>query len=151
MKNLMLLYNLIKSNGDEEEIKQKLMNLENPEDQSSVSTNVENIENEDKKLNEKIKNSQNVSPIKDEQNLNTEDNGKKNIYSKGDISLITKEKELLQENKLNMDMDKEDIDKDQDKLIEKDKNKILNLVLPIFLIQNRFNLLFNNLLYLKIQ
>lgn len=151
MKNLMLLYNLIKSNGDEEEIKQKLMNLENPEDQSSVSTNVENIENEDKKLNEKIKNSQNVSPIKDEQNLNTEDNEKKNIYSKGDISLITKEKELLQENKLNMDMDKEDIDKDQDKLIEKDKNKILNLVLPIFLIQNRFNLLFNNLLYLKIQ
>lgn len=151
MKNLMLLYNLIKSNGDEEEIKQKLMNLENPEDQSYVSTNVENIENEDKKLNEKIKNSQNVSPIKDEQNLNTEDNEKKNIYSKGDISLITKEKELLQENKLNMDMDKEDIDKDQDKLIEKDKNKILNLVLPIFLIQNRFNLLFNNLLYLKIQ
>lgn len=55
------------------------MNLENPEDQSSVSTNVENIENEDKKLNEKIKNSQNVSPIQDEQNLNTEDNGKKNI------------------------------------------------------------------------
>ena len=127
------------------------MNLENPEDQSYVSTNVENIENEDKKLNEKIKNSQNVSPIQDEQNLNTEDNEKKNIYSKGDISLITKEKELLQENKLNMDMDKEDIDKDQDKLIEKDKNKILNLVLPIFLIQNRFNLLFNNLLYLKIQ
>ena len=29
MKNLMLLYNLIKSNRDEEEIKQKLMNLEN--------------------------------------------------------------------------------------------------------------------------
>ena len=50
-----------------------------------------------------------------------------------------------------MDMDKEDIDKDQDKVIEKDKNKILILVLPIFLIQNRFNLLFNNLLYLKIQ
>lgn len=61
------------------------MNLENPEDQSSVSTNVENIENEDKKLNEKIKNSQNVSPIKDEQNLNTEDNGKK-IFIQKEIS-----------------------------------------------------------------
>ena len=48
MKNLMLLYNLIKSGGDEKEIKQILMNLENPEDKSSVSTNIEIIENEDK-------------------------------------------------------------------------------------------------------
>ena len=48
MKNLMLLYNLIKSGGDEKEIKQILMNLENPEDKSSVSINIEIIENEDK-------------------------------------------------------------------------------------------------------
>ena len=78
MKNLMLLYNLIKSGGDEKEIKQILMNLENPEDKSSVSTNIEIIENEDKKLNDEIKNSQNISPIKDNQNLNVvEDNEKK--------------------------------------------------------------------------
>ena len=109
MNNLTLLYNLIKSNGDEEEIKQKLMNLENPEDQSSVSTNVENIEIEDKKLIEEKKNSQNISPIKDEQNLNAENNGKKNIDSQGDNSLIKKEKELLHENRSEMDKDKEEI------------------------------------------
>ena len=82
MKNLKLLYNLIKSNGNEEEIKQILMNLENPEDQSSVSTNIENIENEEKKINEEIKNSQNISTNKNEQNLNTEDNEKKILIHK---------------------------------------------------------------------
>ena len=82
MKNLKLLYNLIKSNGNEEEIKQILMNLENPEDQSSVSTNIENIENEEKKINEEIKNSQNISTNKNEQNLNAEDNEKKILIHK---------------------------------------------------------------------
>ena len=50
----MHLYKLIKSNGDEEKIKNQLVVLENPEDQSSISTNIENIDNEDKKLNEGI-------------------------------------------------------------------------------------------------
>ena len=50
------------------------MNLENPEDQSSVSTNIE-----DKKLIEEKINSQNISPIKVEQNFPADDNGKKNI------------------------------------------------------------------------
>lgn len=67
------------------------MVLENPEDQSSISTNIENIDNEDKKineginidgegkkLNEEIKNFQATSPNKGKQDLNTENNEKSN-------------------------------------------------------------------------
>ena len=50
MNNLKLLYNLIKSNGDEEEIKQKLIYIEK-------------TGNEDKKLKEEIKNFQNILNI----------------------------------------------------------------------------------------
>jgi len=57
----------------------------------------------------KKKNSQNISPIKDEQNLNAENNGKKNIDSQGDNSLIKKEKRQFQENNLEMDIDKKEI------------------------------------------
>ena len=56
MKNLLLLYNLIISKGDEEKIKCQIKMLGNFEEYksqrlSSVSNNFENIDNEDRKLN----------------------------------------------------------------------------------------------------
>ena len=73
MKNLLLLYNLIISKEDEEKIKCQIKILENSEENkdqrlSFVSTNFENIDNEDRKLNGEIKNSETTSPIKEEEN-----------------------------------------------------------------------------------
>jgi len=45
--------------------------------------------------------------------------------------------------------DEKEIKLDQDKIIEKDENKILNLVLPIFQIYNRFNLIIQQLVISK--
>ena len=45
--------------------------------------------------------------------------------------------------------DEKEIKLDQDKIIEKEKNKILNLVLPIFQIYNRFNLIIQQLVISK--
>ena len=102
------------------------MFLENPEDQSSISTNIENMDNEDKKLNEGIKNFQAISPNKDKQDLNTEDNEKNNNLQ-GDTSLIIKEKDILETNKLNMDKDKEEIkNKDINDNIHKTKKEIID-------------------------
>ena len=59
MKNILLLFKFIKSNEDETKIKHQIIMLENHDDQSSVSTNVENNNNDDKNLNEAMKNSAN--------------------------------------------------------------------------------------------
>ena len=59
MKNFLLLFKFIKSNEDETKIKHQIIMLENHDDQSSVSTNVENNNNDDKNLNEAMKNSAN--------------------------------------------------------------------------------------------
>ena len=73
MKNLLLLYNLIISKEDAEKIKCQIKMLENSEEYkdqrlSSVSTNFENIDNEERKLNGEAKNSENTSHIKEEEN-----------------------------------------------------------------------------------
>lgn len=102
MKGLKHLYYLIKSNGDDKAIRQQIMILINHEDQSFVSTNIENTDNEDKKSNMEAKNLQTISPIK-EQNLNTENIEKKDTNSQGNIP-STKEKELL--GKIELDKDK---------------------------------------------
>ena len=126
LKNLLCLYKLIKTNGGEEKIKNQIMFLENPEDQSSISTNIENMDNEDKKLNEGIKNFQAISPNKDKQDLNTEDNEKNNNLQ-GDTSLIIKEKDILETRKLTMDKDKEEIkNKDINDNIHKTKKEIID-------------------------
>ena len=138
MKNLLLLYKLIKLNGDEEKIKNQLVVLENPEDQSSISTNIENIDNEDKKLNEginidnegkklneEIKNFQATSPNKEKQDLNIENNEKNNNLQ-GDTSLIIKEKDILEKKKLTIHKDKEEIkNKDINDNIHKTKKEII--------------------------
>ena len=54
------------------------MILENPEEKSSISTNIENIDNEDKKFYEEKKNFQAISSNKEKQDLNIENNKKNN-------------------------------------------------------------------------
>ena len=65
MKNLLLLYNLIISKEDAEKIKCQIKMLENSEEYkdqrlSSVSTNFENIDNEERKIKGEAKNSENT-------------------------------------------------------------------------------------------
>ena len=68
--------------------------LENHDDQSAVSTNVENNDNNDKNLNEVMKNSANTSPIKEEQSSNN---------LKGTIPSIEEEKAPSENTNLSMD------------------------------------------------
>ena len=68
------------------------MILENPEEKSSISTNIENIDNEDKKFYEEKKNFQAISSNKEKQDLNIEDNKKIIIYKRNIINLRIKKK-----------------------------------------------------------
>ena len=115
------------------------MVLENPEVQSSISTNIENIDNvdkklnegintdnEEKKLNEEIKNFQATLPNKGKKDLNTKNNEKNNNLQ-GDTSLIIKEKDILEKKKLTIHKDKEEIkNKDMNDNIHKTKKEIID-------------------------
>ena len=96
MKNILLLFKFIKSNEDEAKIKHQIIMLENHDDQSSVSTYVENNDNDDKNLSEAMKNSVNTSSIKEEQN---------SYNVKGIIPPIEEEKDPSENTNLSMDAD----------------------------------------------
>ena len=70
--------------------------LENHDDQSSISTYVENNDNIDKNLSEAMKNSVNTSSIKEEQN---------SYNVKGIIPPIEEEKDPSENTNLSMDAD----------------------------------------------
>ena len=124
MNNLKLLYNLIKSNGHEEEIKQKLLAVENHEEQNSESTNIEKIENEDKKLKEEIKNYQNILNIdspairkkddissekkRNNDSVRNEDN-KDNKYNKKEVNIIESSKSNNNKNLIYSDYSLEEL------------------------------------------
>ena len=96
MKNFLLLFKFIKSNEDEAKIKHQIIMLENHDDQSSVSTYVENNDNDDKNLSEAMKNSVNTSSIKEEQN---------SYNVKGTIPPIEEKKDPSENTNLSMDVD----------------------------------------------
>ena len=96
MKNILLLFKFIKSNEDEAKIKHQIIMLENHDYQSSVSTYVENNDNDDKNLSEAMKNSVNTSSIKEEQN---------SYNVKGTIPPIEEEKDPSENTNLSMDAD----------------------------------------------
>ena len=162
MNNLKLLYNLIKSNGDEEEIKQKLIYIEK-------------TGNKDKKLNEEIKNFQNILNI-DSQAISKKDDisaeknqsndsarNEVNKYNKKEVNIIESSKSNNNKNLIYSDYsleellnfikikseelkkEEKEIKTEQESFIEKYKNKIMNLVYTIFKIQNRFNLIVQQL------
>ena len=175
MNNLKLLYNLIKSNGHEEEIKQKLLALENHEEKNSDYTNIEKTGNEDKKLKEEIKNFQNIlnidSPaIRKKDDISAEKNqsndsarNEVNKYNKKEVNIIESSKSNNNKNLIYSDYsleellnfikikseelkkEEKEIKTEQESFIEKYKNKIMNLVYTIFKIQNRFNLIVQQL------
>ena len=175
MNNLKLLYNLIKSNGHEEEIKQKLLALENHEEKNSDYTNIEKTGNEDKKLKEEIKNFQNIlnidSPairkkddISSEKKRNNDSvRNEDNKDNKKEINIIESPKSNNNKNQIYSDYsleellnfikkkseklkkEEKEIKTEQESFIEKYKNKIMNLVYTIFKIQNRFNLIVQQL------
>ena len=91
-----LLFKFIKSNEDEAKIKHQIIMLENHDYQSSVSTYVENNDNDDKNLSEAMKNSVNTSSIKEEQN---------SYNVKGIIPPIEEEKDPSENTNLSMDAD----------------------------------------------
>ena len=175
MNNLKLLYNLIKSNGHEEEIKQKLLALENHEEKNSDYTNIEKTGNEDKKLKEEIKNFQNILNI-DSQAISKKDDisaeknqsndsarNEVNKYNKKEVNIIESSKSNNNKNLIYSDYsleellnfikkkseelkkEEKEIKTEQESFIEKYKNKIMNLVYTIFKIQNRFNLIVQQL------
>ena len=159
MKNLLLLYNLIISKGDKEKIKCQIKMLGNFEEYksqrlSSVSNNFENIDNEDRKLNAKKKNSEIASPIKAEENPDQE-NEKKNKGDKKDDDkndspkLIKTEFFDLSNNNTEeidpncsldelLDFIKKKSEKFKEDENDKDKNTIINIVMPIFQRHNRY-------------
>ena len=103
MKNLLILYNLIINKGDEEKIIAQISLVENPEgnkDQriSTLSTNFENIENEENTFDCGNKSSKNTSPIKDEDNPE-ENKKKKEDVNREDTSLCLITKKETNENK----------------------------------------------------
>ena len=132
---------------DDISVKQKQSN-----DSEKLSINEENIENKNEiNLIESAKSSDDKNIIIQEKvdkliNIEIKNNNIKQIFS--DYSL-EKLLNFIKKKSEEFKKDEKEIKLDQDKIIEKDENKILNLVLPIFQIYNRFNLIVQQLVISK--